>query len=68
MEYHDGKNGLIMREFVGDVEENEYGVESLSRTFNSAPIVEFEDGSKVIFPWNWLINQAVEFKEKEDKK
>ncbi len=42
MKYFD-KNNLIMREHVGEVEENEYGVESLSRTSNGAPIIEFED-------------------------
>lgn len=55
-----------MREEVGTVDENEDGVESISRTFTSEPIVEFKDGSKVIFNWNWLINRAVELKEKEN--
>ncbi len=52
-----------MREHVGEVEENEYGVESLSRTLNGAPIIEFEDSSKVIFDWSWMIEQAIKHKE-----
>ena len=65
MKYFD-KSKLIIREHVGDVEKNEDGVESLTRTVNSAPIIEFEDGSKVVFDWHWLIKQAIKYKEEID--
>lgn len=65
MKYHNGKDGFIMREHVGEVDENKYDVKSISTTLNRSPIVEFEDGSMVTFDWQWIMNKAIECKQKE---
>lgn len=61
MEYLN-KEEFVFREHVGDVEENEHGVKGISRTMTSAPVIEFDDGTKVLYSCNWLITRAVELK------
>lgn len=65
---HDSRT-LIMREHVGDFGSDETAIRgTLSNAMNRAPIIEFENGDKVSFSWNWLINRALEALEDYDKK
>lgn len=59
------KNKLIMQQFIGEVEPNDEGVSQVCTGMNYAPIINFEDGTKVIFDWEEIINMAVEFKNKQ---
>ena len=57
---HDSRE-LIMREHVGEFGSEEAGIKgTLSNAMNRAPIIEFENGDKVFFSWNYLINKAYE--------
>lgn len=57
------KDRLILRIHVGDVEGDE--VKSISVLNDYSPIVEFKDGSKVAFSWQYLCEKAVEFKKQQ---
>lgn len=59
------KNKLIMQQLVGEVEPNDEGVSQICLGMNSAPIINFEDGTKVVFDWEEIINMAVEFKNQQ---
>lgn len=61
-----GKNKLIMQVLVGEVEENPEGVDEICVGMNQAPIINFKDGSKVVFCWEELCEMAVNFKKKEE--
>lgn len=61
-----GKNKLIMQVLVGEVEENPEGVDEICVGMNQAPIINFKDGTKVIFSWEELCGVAVSFKKKEE--
>lgn len=59
------KNKLIMQQFVCEVEPNEEGISQICLSMNSAPIINFEDGTKVAFDWDELATMAIEFKNKQ---
>ncbi len=61
------KDKLIMKVLVGNVEDNPDGVNSICVTMSNAPIIGFEDGTRVIFSWKELCEMAVDFKKKEEK-
>lgn len=63
-----GKNKLIMQVLVGEVEENPEGVDEICVGMNQNPIINFTDGTKVIFSWEELCKMAVNFKKKEESK
>ena len=63
-----GKNKLIMQVLVGEVEENPEGVDEICVGMNQNPIINFTDGTKVIFSWEELCKMAVSFKKKEESK
>ena len=54
-----------MQQFIGEVEPNDEGVSQVCTGMNYAPIINFEDGTKVVFDWEEIINMAVEFKNKQ---
>lgn len=58
------KDRLILRVHVGDVEDDEE-VKSVSVLNDCSPIIEFKDGSKVAFSWQYLCEKAVKFKKKQ---
>jgi hypothetical protein len=60
------KDKLILRIHVGDVEDDEE-VKSVSVLNDYSPIIEFKDGSKVAFSWQYLCNRAVEFKKQQQE-
>ena len=60
------KDKLILRTHVADVEgDNE--VKSISVLNNYSPIIEFKDGSKVAFSWQYLCDRAAEFKKQQQE-
>jgi hypothetical protein len=62
------KDALILRLHIGDITEDKSNVpiEAISVTNNHEPIIEFKDGSKVIFDWNELCEAARNFKIQHD--
>lgn len=62
------KNKLTMQVLVGKVEEDPDGVDQICVGMDQAPIINFKDGSKVVFCWEELCDMAVNFKKKEDTK
>lgn len=62
------KNKLTMQVLVGKVEEDPDGVDQICVGMDQAPIINFKDGSKVVFCWEELCEMAVNFKKKEDTK
>lgn len=62
------KTKLVMQAIVGKVEENPEGVDEICVGMNQAPIINFKDGTKVIFSWEELCGMAVSFKKMEDSK
>lgn len=58
------KERLLPRTIVRDVEEDDE-VESICVLNDFAPVVDFKDGSKVIFPWDYLCKVAKKFKKKQ---
>ena len=62
------KNKLIMQVLVAKAEENPEGIDEICVGMNQAPIINFKDGSKVIFSWKELCEMAVNFKKKEESK
>ncbi len=52
--------------FVGTVRSEDGEKIELLTTWGQAPMVEFEDGSQVIWSWNELINEAIELKTQEE--
>lgn len=61
-----GKNKLIMQVLVGEVREDPDGVDRICVGMSQNPIINFKDGTKVIFSWEELCEMAVDFKEKEE--
>ena len=59
---------LFIREFVGECELGTGEKIELSRTLNSSPVIEFENGDKVLFSWKYLIDLAIKFKEEMGKR
>lgn len=62
------KNELILQELVTKIKENEAGIESFGIGLNYESIINFIDGTKVIFDLEDLCKIAVNFKKKEEVK
>lgn len=62
------KNKLIMQVLVGEVKEDPDGVDRICVGMSQNPIINFTDGTKVIFSWEELCEMAVNFKKKEESK
>lgn len=62
------KNKLIMQVLVGEVEDEDEldEVDKICVSMNRAPIINFKDGTKIIFSWEELCKMAVYFKKKEE--
>lgn len=52
--------------FVGTATSEDGGKIQVLTTWGQSPMVEFEDGSQVIWSWNELINEAIELKTQEE--
>ena len=57
-----------MQVLVGKAEENPEGIDEICVGMDQAPIVNFSDGTKVIFSWEELCKMAIDFKKKEEAK
>lgn len=57
-----------MQALVGKAEENPEGIDEICVGMNQVPIINFKDGTKVIFSWKELCEMAVNFKKKEESK
>lgn len=67
------KNKLVMQVLVGEIEDEQdkdelYGVDKICVGMSQAPIINFTDGTKVIFSWEELCKMAIDFKKKEEEK
>lgn len=65
------KNKLTMQVLVGEIEDEQDkdeldGVDKICVGMNQNPIINFTDGTKVIFSWEELCKMAIDFKKKED--
>lgn len=60
------KNKLVMQALVGEVEEDPDGVDKICIGMNQNPIINFKDGTIVIFSWEELCEMAVNFKKEEE--
>ncbi len=57
---------LVMQALVGEVEEDPDGVDKICIGMNQNPIINFTDGTSVIFSWQELCEMAADFKKKEE--
>ena len=67
------KNKLTMQVLVGEIVDKQDkdeldGVDKICVGMNQNPIINFTDGTKVIFSWEELCEMAVNFKKKEESK
>ncbi len=64
------KDTLILRVKVGDITEDDSNVpiDKISVTNSYEPIIEFKDGSKVVFDWIELCEMARNYKKQEERK
>ena len=67
------KNNLTMQVLVGEIEDEQDkdkldGVDKICVGMNQNPIINFKDGTKVVFSWEELCEMAVNFKKKEEVK
>lgn len=67
------KNRLVMQLLVGEIEDEQDkdeldGVDKICIGMGQAPIINFKDGTKVIFSWEELCKMAIDFKKKEEEK
>lgn len=67
------KNKLTMQVLVGEIEDEQDkdeldGVDKICVGMSQAPIINFTDGTKVIFSWEELCKMAIDFKKKEEEK
>lgn len=60
------KNKLTMQVLVGKVEDNLDGVDKICVGMSQTPIINFKDGTKVVFSWEELCEIAVNFKKEEE--
>lgn len=65
------KNKIIMQALVGEIEDEQDkdeldGVDKICVGMNQNPIINFKDGTKVIFSWQELCEMAADFKKKEE--
>lgn len=63
------KNRLVMQMLVGEIEDEQDkgkldGVDKICIGMGQAPIINFTDGTKVIFSWEELCKMAIEYKKK----
>lgn len=61
------KNKLIMQVLVARVEDEFCGIDEICVGMNQAPIINFKDGTKVVFNWEELCEMAVNFKNEEEQ-
>lgn len=62
-----------MQVLVGEIEDEQdkdelEGVDKICVGMSQAPIINFTDGTKVIFSWEELCKMAIDFKKKEGEK
>ena len=67
------KNKLTMQVLVGEIEDEQDkdeldGVDKICIGMNQNPIINFTDGTSVIFSWQELCEMAADFKKKEEAK
>lgn len=67
------KNKLVMQVLVGKIEDEQDkdkldGVDKICVGMSQAPIINFKDGTKVVFSWEELCEMAINFKKKEEAK
>lgn len=60
------KNKLVMQVLVGEVKEDPDGIDRICVGMSQNPIINFSDGTRVIFSWEELCEMAVNFKKKEE--
>lgn len=65
------KNKLTMQVLIREIEDEQDkdeldGVDKICVGINQNPIINFKDGTKVIFSWQELCEMAADFKEKEE--
>ena len=60
------KNKFIVQVLVAKVEDELCEVDKVCVGINQFPIINFTDGTKVVFSWIELCNMAVDFKKKEE--
>lgn len=60
------KNKLVRQVLVWKVKEDPDGVDKICVGMSQNPIINFTDGTKVIFSWEELCEMAVNFKKKEE--
>ncbi|WP_277260776.1 hypothetical protein [Peptoniphilus lacrimalis] len=59
------KNKFIVQVLVAKVEDELCEVDKVCVGINQSPIINFTDGTKVVFSWIELCNMAVDFKKKK---
>lgn len=62
------KNKFIVQVLVAKVKDELCEVDKVCVGINQSPIINFTDGTKVVFSWIELCNMAVDFKKKEEVK
>lgn len=60
------KDELIVQVLVAKVKDELCEVDKVCVGISQTPIINFTDGTKVIFSWIDLCNMAVDFKKKEE--
>lgn len=65
------KNKLVMQVLVGKIEDEQdkgelNGVDKICVGMSQNPIINFTDGTKVIFSWEELCKMAINYKKKEE--
>lgn len=59
---HLEKGKLVFQQYVGTADAEDGLKVTLTQTLHGEPIITFADDNRVIFDWEWLIGQAVDFK------
>ena len=60
------KNKLIMQVLVGRLEDEFCEIDKICVGINQAPIINFKDGTRVVFNWKELCEMAMNFKKNEE--
>lgn len=60
------KNELTVQLLVARVEDEFCEIDKICVGINRAPIINFKDGTKIIFSWQELCNMAADFKKEEE--
>lgn len=60
------KNKLTMQVLVAEVKDEFKDVDKICVGMSQAPIINFTDGTKVVFSWIELCDMAADFKKKEE--